>query len=139
MNTEPTIPTPAGKTVTFNRIHLRPQSLKLPLADIELEHIQRLLPGECELAETIFFVDNDGQRKVLKYRVVEPTPLPEPITHGGPDRAYKLCKCSKCGLVEQCTPHRDFYTTDDLKGPLLCETCFWQYARETRRDNLTKP
>lgn len=52
----------------------------------------------------------------------------EPITHGGTKRGYKQCKCSKCGIVSQCTPNFDFYTTTDPNGPLLCERCFWQYA-----------
>jgi len=52
----------------------------------------------------------------------------EPITHGGTDRGFKLCKCSECDTVKRCTPHQDFYTTDAGNGPLLCELCFWSYV-----------
>lgn len=52
-----------------------------------------------------------------------------PITHGGTDRGYKLCKCSKCGAEEVCTPRRDFYTLrGDTKGPLHCEDCFRKWC-----------
>lgn len=48
-----------------------------------------------------------------------------PITHNsdGP-RGYKICKCCKCGIVQQCTPKFDFYfkAGEDV---LHCETCFW--------------
>lgn len=53
------------------------------------------------------------------------------VTHGGSDRGGKLCLCSSCGAVERCTPARDFYTTIHETGPLLCEDCFWQHARDT--------
>ena len=52
-----------------------------------------------------------------------------PITHGGAPRGQKLCKCARCGIVERCTPAHDFYTTTSKTGPLLCEACFRQYAR----------
>lgn len=46
------------------------------------------------------------------------------ITHGGPDRGYKLCRCSDCGVEAVCTPMCDFYTLPgNDTGPLLCETC----------------
>lgn len=32
------------------------------------------------------------------------------------------CKCSKCGIVAQCTVHFDFYTPAG-GGPLKCESC----------------
>jgi hypothetical protein len=48
------------------------------------------------------------------------------ITHGGIPRSYKLCKCNNCGIVEKCTFSRDFYTTTDKNGPLLCQTCMWK-------------
>lgn len=54
-----------------------------------------------------------------------------PVTHGGTPRGYMLCRCSACHKEEQCTPHRDFYTTRDDNGPLLCEDCFAEYVRET--------
>lgn len=57
-----------------------------------------------------------------------------PITHGGSDRGYKQCKCYRCGIVEVCTPARDFYTIDSATGPLWCETCFWlRKSREARQ------
>lgn len=59
----------------------------------------------------------------------------EPITHGGADRRWKLCKCSKCDCVETCTPSFDFYTTEE-NGPLLCEVCFWRKVNEQQE---TKP
>lgn len=47
-----------------------------------------------------------------------------PITHGGADRCWKLCRCSECGREEVCTPSFDFYTRgDDGEGPLVCERC----------------
>lgn len=49
--------------------------------------------------------------------------MPNPITHGGTDRGYKACKCSRCGKVDICTPTRNFYTTDSETGPLVCEPC----------------
>lgn len=53
-----------------------------------------------------------------------------PITHGGPDRRYEMCQCSKCGTVQQCVPGYDFFTTTDDLGPLLCSDCFANYADE---------
>lgn len=51
--------------------------------------------------------------------------MSKPITHGGTDRAYKLCRCSECGIVQQCTPAFDFYVRNDQPedGPLTCERC----------------
>ena len=47
-----------------------------------------------------------------------------PITHGGSDARYKLCRCSVCGLEAVCEPLCDFYTRpDDPTGPLFCEVC----------------
>ena len=49
-----------------------------------------------------------------------------PITHGGTDRGYKLCKCAKCGVEAECTPKTPFFTLgDDDVGPLHCMACFW--------------
>ena len=48
----------------------------------------------------------------------------EPVTHACDDYGGKLCKCSRCGIVEICTPMRDFYATDP-GGLLVCETCFY--------------
>lgn len=46
------------------------------------------------------------------------------ITHGGTDRCWEVCQCSKCKTVSQCTPTNDFYTkSGDPNGPLYCETC----------------
>jgi hypothetical protein len=50
----------------------------------------------------------------------------EPITHGPVDGiAYKVCKCSRCGFEDTCTPSFDFYIRrpgpDD--GPLYCYAC----------------
>ena len=42
------------------------------------------------------------------------------ITHGGSNRAYKLCQCSVCGTVATCTPSFDYYTTTDATGLLKC-------------------
>jgi hypothetical protein len=46
-----------------------------------------------------------------------------PITHGGPDRRHRWCRCSDCGCVALCTPRFDFYTRQDPRGPLVCERC----------------
>lgn len=50
---------------------------------------------------------------------------PTLITHGGPNRCYQICKCSKCNIVRECTPSFDFYTLDEDgdNGPLVCESC----------------
>lgn len=46
------------------------------------------------------------------------------ITHGGVDRAYRLCRCSICGQESRCTPDNDFYTvSSDPAGPLQCDRC----------------
>lgn len=51
-------------------------------------------------------------------------PLVRPITHGGTDARYKLCRCSVCGLEAICEPMCDFYTRPgDPSGPLFCEVC----------------
>lgn len=49
----------------------------------------------------------------------------QPITHGGADRGYKLCKCSECGTVATCTPRFDFYTRVEAGelSALVCERC----------------
>lgn len=49
----------------------------------------------------------------------------QPITHGGTDRGYKLCKCSECGVVAICNPRFDFYTRTQAgdNSPLVCERC----------------
>jgi hypothetical protein len=50
------------------------------------------------------------------------------ITHDGPDRRNKMCRCSRCKKVELCTPSRDFYGYDG--APLVCEDCFHRKVRE---------
>lgn len=48
----------------------------------------------------------------------------EPITHGGTDARYKLCRCSRCEMEAECTPWCDFYTREgDPQGPLFCGGC----------------
>ena len=48
----------------------------------------------------------------------------EVITHGGADRAYRLCRCGQCGHESRCTPDNAFYTASgDPTGPLRCEKC----------------
>ena len=44
------------------------------------------------------------------------------ITHGGPDRRHRLCRCSKCGIIRRCESGLDFYT-ENPEGPLVCEHC----------------
>jgi len=64
-----------------------------------------------------------------------------PITHGGPDRCYKICKCSKCSTVRECTPSFDFYTLDEEGGdlgPLVCESCLRPIVRQ-QINQLTNP
>ena len=57
-----------------------------------------------------------------------------PITHGGIDRCWKLCRCSCCGATETCTPMNDYYTYDGKDdGPLLCESCMWNVFRQTQK------
>lgn len=47
-----------------------------------------------------------------------------PITHGGFDRSYKVCKCGGCGTEALCTPSHDFYTlTEQPDGLLYCFHC----------------
>lgn len=47
-----------------------------------------------------------------------------PITHDGPDRCWKICKCAGCGMEAVCTPSLDFYTLpDDPTKLLYCERC----------------
>lgn len=53
-----------------------------------------------------------------------------PFTHRGADsreQQHKFCRCAKCGLIERCTPRRDFYGEEDQ--PLLCEDCRGPYGR----------
>jgi hypothetical protein len=46
------------------------------------------------------------------------------VTHGGPERQYKTCKCTRCGTVGKCTPQSDFFTlTAEPVGPLYCGRC----------------
>ena len=46
------------------------------------------------------------------------------LTRGGRDRAFKLCRCDKCGKVERCTPLHDFYVVGwNPLGKLHCESC----------------
>lgn len=48
----------------------------------------------------------------------------KPYTTNGPhNRAYKFCRCSKCGLVAECTPTHDFYWKEDGVSPLFCPPC----------------
>lgn len=37
--------------------------------------------------------------------------------------AYKICRCSDCKLVAQCTPSEDFFVSM-RDGRLRCERCF---------------
>ena len=53
-----------------------------------------------------------------------------PITHAGVDRCWKVCKCSKCGIIAQCIPIFDFYGDDNKKEPLICENCFRKGLKE---------
>lgn len=62
--------------------------------------------------------------------------MSEPVTKGGVDRGYKLCQCGECGIVEECTPRRDFYTTKDPLGTLLCESCFHNYFWQQKSPNV---
>lgn len=58
------------------------------------------------------------------YHVLDRTEI---ITRGNVDRAYKLCKCYRCGDVSECTPDNDFYVLDDcVEDVLFCERCFWE-------------
>lgn len=65
--------------------------------------------------------------------------MKKPITHGGSDRGYKMCKCRRCEIVTKCTPRFDFYTTDDEgNGPLICERCLmveWLLKTKKNRSN----
>lgn len=40
------------------------------------------------------------------------------------EHRYELFTCTRCGLSEECTPTRDFYSIPDFPGALLCEGCF---------------
>jgi hypothetical protein len=62
-----------------------------------------------------------------------------PITHGGANRGYKLCKCSVCAKEEVCTPNRDFYvvTEDGPEGPLYCEDCFRTHCSKSHNAKPT--
>lgn len=47
------------------------------------------------------------------------------VTHGGQhadDRRARLCKCSRCKVIERCRPDFDFY--GGAGEPLVCEKCF---------------
>jgi hypothetical protein len=62
-----------------------------------------------------------------------PASVDNPITHGGTNRQYKLCRCSDCGVEEFCTPSNDFYVrgkagdqlslVDTADRLLVCEAC----------------
>lgn len=59
-----------------------------------------------------------------------------PITHGGTDRGYKLCKCAKCGVEAECKPSFDFYTPpEDDKGPLRCYGCSWSEFISSKKEH----
>ncbi len=47
------------------------------------------------------------------------------LTHATEEeRCWKQCKCSKCGIIAQCTPDFDFYTPfNSPDSPLVCERC----------------
>lgn len=49
------------------------------------------------------------------------------ITHGGPARGFKMCRCAGCKVEAICTPQFDFYTLKerdgDGTGPLYCYPC----------------
>ena len=53
----------------------------------------------------------------------------QPITHGGVDRGYKLCRCVECKEESVCTPSNDFYTIESDTGPLHCEKCMLKRAK----------
>lgn len=53
------------------------------------------------------------------------TETPVVLTHASSaagDRAWKLCKCHRCGCVRQCAPGFDFYAKQ-AGDPLTCERC----------------
>ena len=47
------------------------------------------------------------------------------VTHGGASYAWRLCRCSECGVERHCTPDFDFYVREGQPedGPLVCEPC----------------
>jgi hypothetical protein len=48
----------------------------------------------------------------------------EILVEKGADRRGRMCRCFTCGIVEKCTPQRDFYTTPKTGNYLVCTTCF---------------
>lgn len=45
------------------------------------------------------------------------------------DRRRKKCLCCVCGIVSECTPTNDFYSTKDHGEKLVCERCFHEYVK----------
>lgn len=63
-------------------------------------------------------------------RLSGPAPMAQVITHGGPDRRFRVCRCRRCGIEARCTPGFDFFVLpDDPCGPLHCEACFRECCR----------
>jgi hypothetical protein len=59
----------------------------------------------------------------------------EPITHGGVNYGYKKCKCGECGVVDTCTPSRDFYTKDgEPNGLLYCWNCLTKDCKNAKTE-----
>lgn len=55
-----------------------------------------------------------------------------PITVSGVERAYLVCKCSRCGDISMCTPSHDFYTRelDPVVGsPIFGQCCLFSEDR----------
>lgn len=46
-----------------------------------------------------------------------------PITNDSDEsRAFQLCECQRCKIVQTCTPEHDFFC-QQVNGPLFCEQC----------------
>lgn len=54
--------------------------------------------------------------------------ISKPITRGGVERRYKMCVCSRCGIVAVCRPNFDFYAgpNEEDQNLLRCERCAQQ-------------
>ena len=55
-----------------------------------------------------------------------------PITHAGVDRCWKVCKCSKCGIIAQCIPIFDFYGDDNKKRTVNLRELFSKRLKRKR-------
>ena len=53
-----------------------------------------------------------------------------------PDRNLKLCRCCRCGIVERCTLHFDFFGRDG--EPMECESCTTCAAGSFSKDFLRR-